>query len=90
MAARIFVLENKIDGTKTMFKAETKGQVNAFLRAHQTIVAASSMDVVDLMSSGTKVYDATSVVVTASDGDQSDVSEDAKEEVTVTADQSVN
>lgn len=76
MAARIFVLENKLDNTRTMYKAETKGQVNAFLRANTVISAATSTDVFDLMSQNVKVFDATAVVVPVGDGEALDVADE--------------
>lgn len=81
MAARIFVVENKLDNTRTMYKAETKGQVNAFLRANTVISAASSTDVFDLMSQNVKVFDATAVVVPVGDSDVHDAADESGDSI---------
>jgi translation initiation factor 2 gamma subunit (eIF-2gamma) len=78
---RIFNLENKIDGSNTLVRAETKAQVNALIRNSFVITAIGASEVVDMMMSGAKVMDATSLVVGASEGgDDIPVSGDNKDD----------
>jgi len=61
--ARIYNLENKIDGSNTLVKAETKAQVNALIRNSFVITAIGAVEVLEMVEKGAKVMDATSLDV---------------------------
>lgn len=65
---RIYNLENKITGTNTLVKAETKAQVNALLRNSIVITAVGAVEALDMVSAGAKIMDATSLVVGQGEG----------------------
>lgn len=66
--ARIYNLENKIDGSNTLVKAETKAQVNALIRNSFVITPVGAVEVLDMVTKGAKVMDATSLVVGPTEG----------------------